>query len=95
MNYFNQMFHKKLLLFPFSYKCIFKCKEKKLKNGKIVHLRIKLSKLVEMFFELIEITRDTVPKKIGTKFAIHGNFRFYDLMNTFQFIFEHSAFFPI
>ena len=33
--------------------------------------------------------------KIGTKFAIHGKFRFYDLMNTFQHIFEHSAFIQI
>ena len=50
---------------------------------------------MDMFFELIEMIWDTVPKKIcngpmkiGTKFAIHENFRFYDLMNTFQHIFS-------
>ena len=48
-----------------------------------------------MFFEPIDMIWDTVqkkicngPMKIGTIFAVHGNFRFYDLMNTLQHLFE-------
>ena len=60
-----------------------------------MHFRIELLKLVEMSFEPIGMIWDTVPKKIwnghmkiGTIFAVHGNFCFYDLMNTLQHLFE-------
>ena len=55
-----------------------------------------------MFFEPIEMIWDTVPKKIcngpikiGTIFAIRGNFCFYDVVNTFQHLYWILGFFSI